>query len=250
MRPHFFRPAFTAALALSALMTTSAPGWAIAAAALLGASLVNPSGSHAQERARAAMPEQHQNQTQRQIMMLDTAACRIPLQITEEAERQPGGAQYAAATGQAGMMAQGKPMAGMNMEAAPGGGAMAGMKMDDAQKMEGAHVIHESQQGGAFFMAPNKLNHVEALYCDDCGFRVVFFNILTQHIRADSFRAMIMVIPDALDEPELNRFLYPTQDGEVLSTAFGDEVSRPFEVQLYIEFPESLEPELFTVRVQ
>ncbi len=127
---------------------------------------------------------------------------------------------------------------------------MAGMKMEDAQKMEGAHMIHESQQGGAFFMAPNKVNHVETLYSDDCGFRVVFFNILTQHIRADRFRAMIMVIPASLDEPELHRFLYPTQDGEVLSTAFGDEVSKPFEIQLYIEFPEGLEPELFTVRVQ
>jgi hypothetical protein len=223
---------------------------AIAAAALLVASLVNSSGSHAQETARAAMPEQHQNQTQRQIMMLDTAECRIPLQITEEAERQPGGGQYAAATGQAGMMSQGKPMAGMKTDEAPMGGAMAGMKMNDPQKMEGAHMIHKSQHSGAFFMAPNKVNHVEALYSDDCGFRVVFFNILTQHIRADSFRAMIMVIPNALDEPELHRFLSPTQDGEVLSTAFGDEVSKPFEIQLYIEFPEAMEPELFTVPVQ
>jgi hypothetical protein len=208
----------------------------LAAAALLVASLMSPSGSHAQERASTAMPKQHQNQTQRQIMMLETAACRIPLQITEEAERQPGGAQYAAATGQAGMMANGKPMAGM--------------KMDDAQKMEGAHMIHKSQAGGAFFMAPNKVNHVEALYSDDCGFRVVFFNILTQHIRADRFRAMIMVIPDSPDEPELHRFLFSTQDGAVLSTAFGDEVSKPFEIQLYIEFPETIEPELFTMRLQ
>jgi hypothetical protein len=222
----------------------------LAAAALLVASLMSPSGSHAQERASTAMPKQHQNQTQRQIMMLETAACRIPLQITEEAERQPGGAQYAAATGQAGMMANGKPMAGMKTEGAPVGGAMAGMKMDDAQKMEGAHMIHKSQAGGAFFMAPNKVNHVEALYSDDCGFRVVFFNILTQHIRADRFRAMIMVIPDSPDEPELHRFLFSTQDGAVLSTAFGDEVSKPFEIQLYIEFPETIEPELFTMRLQ
>ena len=220
------------------------------AAAFLVASLVNPSGSHAQETARAAMPEHHQNQTQHQIMMLDTAECRTPLQITEEAERQPGGAQYAAATGQAGKTSRGKPMTGMKMDEAPMGGAMAGMKIDDPQTMEGAHMIHKSQHSGAFFMAPNKVNHVEALYSDDCGFRVVFFNILTQHIRADRFRAMIMVIPDTLDEPELHRFLSPTQDGEVLSTAFGDEVSKPFEIQLYIEFPEAMEPELFTVRVQ
>ncbi len=235
----------------------------IAAAALLGASLVNPSAAHAQESARVALPEQHQDQTQRQIMMLGTAACNVALQITEEAERQPGGAQWVAAMAQGGMMAQGKPMAGMKMEvapdgamaamkmeAAPVGGPMAGMKMEDAQKMEGAHMIHESQQGGAFLMAPNIFNHVETLYSDDCGFRVVFYNILTQHIRADRFRAMIMVIPDSLDEPELHRFLYPIQNGEVLSTAFGDEVSRPFEIQLYIEFPEAIEPELFTVRLQ
>jgi hypothetical protein len=43
---------------------------------------------------------------------------------------------------------------------------------------------------------------------------------------------------------------FPTQDGAVLSTAFGDEVSRPFEIQLYIEFPEAIEPELFTIRLQ
>ena len=127
---------------------------------------------------------------------------------------------------------------------------MAGMTMDEAQKMEGAHMIHASQFGGSFFMAPNKINHVEALYSDDCGFRVVFFNILTQPIRADRFRAMIMVIPDALDEPELHRFLSPAQDGEILSATIGDEVSKPFEIRLYVEFPEALEPELLTIRVQ
>ena len=98
--------------------------------------------------------------------------------------------------------------------------------MAEMSKVEGAHMIHKSQHGGAFFMAPSKMNNVEVLYSDDCGFRAVFYNIRTECIRADRFRAFIKVVPDAMDEPEVLRFLSPDQNGEVLSASIGDEVSK------------------------
>jgi hypothetical protein len=198
----------------------------VAAVALLIAWAIGPSDSQAQNTSLAPTPERHQNQTKG----ADPALCRIAVHISEEAERQPGGALHKGpVTGQP-MMAQGQKMAEMS-------------------KVEGAHMIHRAQHGGAFFMAPNKLNHVEALYSDDCGFRAVFYNIRTEYIRADRFRAFIKVVPDSMDEPEVLRFLSPDQNGEVLRASIGDEVSKPFEIQLYVKFPEAEEPELFNIRV-
>ena len=198
----------------------------LAATALLIAWAIQPSDSHAQETSLAPMPEQHQTGAKR----ADPALCRIPVQIKEAAERQPGGAQHKGSMAGKRMMAQSQSMAEMS-------------------KVEGAHMIHRGQHGGAFFMAPNKMNHVEALYSDDCGFRVIFYNIRTEYIRAARFRAFIKVVPDSMDEPEVLRFLSPDQNGEILSASIGNEASTPFEIQLYVEFPESDEPELFNIRV-
>ncbi len=197
-----------------------------AATALLIAWVVPLSDSHAEETSLAPMPEQQQTGAKG----ADPALCRIPVHVTEEAERQPGGALHKGSTAGPRMMAQAQSMAEMS-------------------KMEGAHMIHEAQRGGAFFMAPNKMNHVEALYSDDCGFRVVFYNLLTEYIHADRFRAFIKVIPDSQDEPEVLRFLSSVQDGKVLSAAIGDEVSKPFMIELYVKFPQGEDPELFNIRV-
>jgi copper(I)-binding protein len=154
------------------------------------------------------------------------APCRIPVQISEEADRQPGGALYAGP-------------AAKNHDHGK-------MPMAD---MAGAHMVHEPQHGGAFFMAPNKLNHLEAVYSEDCGFRVFFYNAFTRPVHADRFRAFIRIVPKAEDEPEVLRFLSPSDDKTLLSAPIGNEVSRPFAVELYVEFPGSHDPELFTVQV-
>jgi hypothetical protein len=93
------------------------------------------------------------------------------------------------------------------------------------------------------------MHHVEALVTDDCGLRVAFYNAFTEPIGARRFQAFVTVAPRDIEEPELNRFLSPSADGTFLQTALSDEVSRPFGLDLWVKFPESDQPELFTVRV-
>ncbi len=214
----------------------------LAATALLIAWAVQPADGHAQTAALAPMPEQHQDRAEG----TDPASCRIPVHLTEAAERQPGGALHEGSMAGQRMKAQSQSIAEM-----PKMAEMSEMAEMSAQmsKVEGAHMIHRGQHGGAFFMAPNKLNHVEVLYSDDCGFRVIFYNIRTESIRAARFRAFIKVVPDSMDEPEVLRFLSPGQNGDILSASIGEEAGKPFEIQLYVEFPEGDEPELFTIRV-
>ncbi len=216
----------------------------LAATALLIAWAVQPADGHAQTAALAPMPEQQQDRAKG----TDPASCGIPVQITEAAERQPGGALHEGSMAGQRMMAQSPATAKMpKMAEMPKIAEMP--KMAEMAKVEGAHMIHRGQHGGTFFMAPNKMNHLEALYSDDCGFRVIFYNIRTEYIRAARFRAFIKVVPDSMDEPEVLRFLSPGQNGDILSASIGDEAGKPFEIQLYVEFPQSDEPELFTIRV-
>lgn len=45
------------------------------------------------------------------------------------------------------------------------------------------------------------------------------------------------------------RFLSPSDDDAVLQTAISDPVPTPFEIELYVKFPETEEPELFNVLI-
>jgi hypothetical protein len=159
-------------------------------------------------------------------------SCDIDIQLTEEAEQQAGGALYT------GPIPKGHHrMTHRNKDKMPA-------------EMKGAHTLHEPQYGGKdFFMAPNQLNHLEPLYSPDCGFRVVFYNAFTQPIRVSRFRALIKIIPEDENEPEMIRFLSPSEDSTVLQTAISNPVPEPFEIELYVKFPETEEPELFNVLI-
>jgi hypothetical protein len=115
--------------------------------------------------------------------------------------------------------------------------------------MRGAHMTHEPQHGGTFFMAANKVHHLEALYSEKCGFQLFLYNAFTEPIRVNRFRAIIKVVPSDEDEPEIIRFLSPSGDGTVLRAKMGDEVRRPFEIELYVKFPQTEQPDLFNIFV-
>jgi hypothetical protein len=153
-------------------------------------------------------------------------SCQIPVHITENAEGQPGGALY---KGPSVMhhMKRGNPM----------------------PEMKGMHVDHRPRHGGAFFMAPDKMHHLEGMFSERCGFRLVFYNAMTKPIRADRFRAFIKAVPEKEHEPEVIRFLSVNAEGTVFRADIGDEVTRPFEIELYVKFPETDEPQLFNIRV-
>ena len=159
--------------------------------------------------------------------------CHTAPQITEAAELKPGGALYAATE-----TAQHADHSGHEHQTTS---QMAGM--------EGAHTVHDPQRGGTFFMAPNKTHHVEAVYSAACGFQLFLYNAFTQPISVERFQAFVHVFPESDDEFDIIRFLSPTNSGSVLAAGFGDAVSRPFKVELYVKFPESDEPQLFNIAV-
>jgi len=49
--------------------------------------------------------------------------------------------------------------------------------------------------------------------------------------------------------PEMIRFLSPSDDDTLLQTAIYPQVPIPFEIELYVKFPETEEPELFNVLI-
>jgi len=185
-------------------------------AKIYGPGAMGPSHAHSEDHA------QHTHRTE----AVGAPTCDTTVRIAEEAERKPGGALYT--------------------------GTKAEQHANHSQsmpKMEGAHMVHEPQHGGAFFMAPNKMHHLEGLYAEDCGFVLFFYNAYTEPIHADRFRALIKVLPRNDDEPDVMRFLSPSPDRTVLRGVIGDDVNRPFDIELYVKFPEGEDPELFNIRV-
>jgi len=116
-------------------------------------------------------------------------------------------------------------------------------------QMKGAHMDHSPRQGGSFFMAPDKMHHLEGVYSAKCGLRLFFYNAFTQPIRADRFKAFIRIVPQKEDEPEVLRFLEPSKDGSILQATIGGDVSPPFDIEALVKFPQSDEPQLFTIKV-
>ena len=160
-----------------------------------------------------------------------TAACDLKIQLTKEAEMMEGGAHFKGTKG----MKKAK---------------MAGMKKDKMAGMKGAHEVHEGQYGGTFFMAPNKTNHVEGIHSKECGFRLVIFNAMTQPISVNRFGAFVKYIPEDEDEPEAYRILSQSHDGSVLQASSNPEIKGKFDVELYVKFPDSDEPNMFNIRIK
>ncbi len=166
----------------------------------------------------------------------DAKSCRVPVSIVDAAERKPGGALYKGPA--------------KEHHGSHGSHATHGDQAMKRPEMKGAHMDHDSRHGGAFFMAPDKMRHLEAVFSERCGLQVFFYNAFTEPIRADRFRAFVIAVPESEDEAETIRFLSSTEDSAILETEIGDTVSRPFDLKLYVKFPESDEPELFTVKVK
>lgn len=175
--------------------------------------------------------------------------CHLPVVLSEEAERRSGGALYRASPSSKDVTDQLKQMSHADHieRAEPRHHHHDVQRHDDPV---GMHSIHEPQFGGrSFFMAPNKLHHLEPLYSDECGFRLVLYNAYTQPIAVHRFRAFIKIIPEDQDLPEMIRFLSPSADGALLVAAITPRVPPPFEIELYLKFPETDEPELFNIKI-
>ena len=166
-------------------------------------------------------------------------ACATPVHLSEEAEMKPGGALYggplpkeAAATGV------------MDMSH---GGNMPNPVPDAATMpaMAGAHNIHKGMHGGDFFMARNKLHHLETLYSDNCGFQLFLYNAFTEPIRVQRFQAVLVVLPmEQSEDAKTIRFLAPSADGGHLHAPLMLQAGASgtlYGAELYVKFPEAVE---------
>ncbi|MEE8431304.1 MAG: hypothetical protein V3S16_08650 [Candidatus Desulfatibia sp.] len=121
-----------------------------------------------------------------------------------------------------------------------------GQEDEHKEEKKASHDIHKGQHGGVFFMAPNKIHHVEGIYSKKCGFSLVIFNAHTKPINVNRFRAFVKYVPEDEDQLEAIRFLLPTKDGSLLKAPSVD-IEGPYEVELYLKFPAGEEPAMFNI---
>jgi hypothetical protein len=194
------------------------------------------------------------------------AACERMIHLSEEAEKQLGGTLYSGplpeqgeeAAAMSGMeMKMPKEKEGMQMSGKMPGKEMklseekGGMQMAGAMPgMEGAHMEHEAKVGGTFFMAPNKMHHLEATYSKECGFQLYLYNAFTRPINVNRFRAFIKVVGEVDgEEDEFIRFLEPNKPHTTMQNLLDVNLTASFEIELHLKFPESEEVELFNFSV-
>ena len=126
------------------------------------------------------------------------------------------------------------------------------MKMDhkDHDGMEMPHMDHESKLGGVFFMAPNKMHHLEATYSKECGFQLYLYNAFTKPINVNRFLAFLKVTAEIDgEEDELTLFLEPNKSYTTMQNLLDVNLTGSFEIELHLKFPESEEVELFNFSV-
>ena len=116
--------------------------------------------------------------------------------------------------------------------------------------MKMAHMDHESKFGGVFFMAPNKMHHLEATYSKECGFQLYLYNAFTRPINVNRFLAFLKVTGEIDGErDELTLFLEPNKSYTTMQNLLDVNLTGSFEIELHLKFPESEEVELFNFSV-
>ena len=183
-------------------------------------------------------------------------SCHKMIHLSKEAEMQLGGSMYTGALPKEGE--ENESMSGMKMKMSEEkeGMKMSGkkhdMKMDhkDHDGMKMAHMDHESKLGGVFFMAPNKMHHLEATYSKECGFQLYLYNAFTRPINVNRFLAFLKVTGEIDgEEDELTLFLEPNKSYTTMYNLLDVNLTASFEIELHLKFPESEEVELFNFSV-
>ena len=193
-------------------------------------------------------------------------SCHKMIHLSKEAEMQLGGSMYTGALPKEGE--ENESMSGMKMKMSEEKEGMKmsgkkhdmkmdhkdhdGMKMDhkDHDGMKMAHMDHESKLGGVFFMAPNKMHHLEATYSKECGFQLYLYNAFTRPINVNRFLAFLKVTGEIDgEEDELTLFLEPNKSYTTMHNLLDANLTASFEIELHLKFPESEEVELFNLSV-
>jgi hypothetical protein len=173
-------------------------------------------------------------------------SCHKMIHLSKEAEMQLGGSMYTGALPKEGE--ENESMSGMKMKMSEEkeGMKMSGKKHD--MKMD--HKDHDSKLGGVFFMAPNKMHHLEATYSKECGFQLYLYNAFTRPINVNRFLAFLKVTGEIDgEEDELTLFLEPNKSYTTMHNLLDVNLTASFEIELHLKFPESEEVELFNLSV-
>ena len=203
-------------------------------------------------------------------------SCHKMIHLSKKAEMQLGGSMYTGALPKEGE--ENESMSGMKMKMSEEKEGMKmsgkkhdmkmdhkdhdGMKMDhkdhdsmkmdhkDHDGMEMPHMDHESKLGGVFFMAPNKMHHLEATYSKECGFQLYLYNAFTRPINVNRFLAFLKVTGEIDgEEDKLTLFLEPNKSYTTMQNLLDVNLTGSFEIELHLKFPESEEVELFNFSV-
>ena len=193
-------------------------------------------------------------------------SCHKMIHLSKKAEMQLGGSMYTGALPKEGE--ENESMSGMKMKMSEEKEGMKmsgkkhdkkmdhkdhdGMKIDhkDHDGMEMAHMDHESKLGGVFFMAPNKMHHLEATYSKECGFQLYLYNAFTKPINVNRFLAFLKVTGEIDgEEDKLTLFLEPNKSYTTMQNLLDVNLTGSFEIELHLKFPESEEVELFNFSV-
>jgi hypothetical protein len=199
--------------------------WTVFFTLIIVASTVGASETHAGD---AHVADKHSHK-----------ACTTPVHLSEEAEMKPGGALY-----EGPLPKEASAKDSMHMSH---GGNIPKPALDTAAMpaMAGAHNIHKGMHGGDFFMAQNKLHHLEALYSDDCGFQLFLYNAFTEPIRVHRFQAVLVVLSMEKGEGmKAVRFLAPSVDGGYLHAPLMLQAGASgtlYDAELYVNFPKAVE---------
>lgn len=175
--------------------------------------------------------------------------CDATIHISEQAERQLGGALYEGRLPQLTATSAGGSASASGSEggqAAPTSGSQT-EQAATVSVMRGTHMDHTPKFGGQVFMSKNMLHHVEVAYSSDCGVRAYMLNAFIKPVAANRLHAFLLVVPEDEDKLyEAVRFLVPSEDGNYLHTELGPDIEMPVPVELFVNFPGSVEPEKFT----
>lgn len=130
-------------------------------------------------------------------------------------------------------------------------GAMPSQPRGQASPGTRPHEVHVGRQGGTFFMAPDKIHHVEGRYSLDCGMELFLYDAYTRPLGVGGFQAFYKIVPEDAGEweKEVIRFLSPAAEGAMLHAGGGHDIAGPYRIELYVKFPDSDDAVRFDIPV-
>jgi len=107
-----------------------------------------------------------------------------------------------------------------------------------------SHMDHTAKYGGIFFMAPDKMHHLEGTISEKGEFRIYFYDEYTKPILADKFTAEGKVRAKGADqELPLKMAMEPRKS--FLVGSVDKSIKLPLSIKIFIDFKDGEKPQCF-----